>query len=196
MKSNMFLTTVMIMSMLLTSVNVNAQRRGERREHERTEYRGERRDKDSHMRQDFDRKGPRHKGDKYRRHDDRDFRHHAPGHDHFVPAPPHAHRPQVRPHGCKMVRCTPPRVRRGCYVPGWEGRVRYLHDGRWAYCVGGVWTYYDCYYNPYDFFCEPMPPRPVHHAPVVHVHHGNAGEVVAGVVAGTVIGCIIGAMAQ
>ena len=173
MKRNMFLTAVMTVSMLLTGVNANAQRR--ERQHERTEYREHRHDRG-------DRRAPGKD-----RHYDRHGYHGKPG---------YAHRPQVRPHGCKMVRCTPPRVRRGCYVPGWEGRVRYHHDGRWGYCVDGVWTYYDCYYNPYDFFCEPMPPRPVRPTQVVHVHHGNAGEVAAGVVAGTVIGCIIGAMAH
>lgn len=180
MKRTMFLATVMIMSMLLTSVNANAQRSGHERE--RSEYRDRRELRG-------DRRAPG--GD---RHYDRSPKN--SGHDKYGHAPRPQHRPQVLPHGCKMVRSTPPRIRRGCYVPGWEGRVRYHNDGRWGYCVGGVWTYYDCYYNPYEFFCEPMPPRPVRPAPAVHVHHTAPGEVAAGVVAGTVIGCIIGAMAH
>gem|GEM_PF-6711735 len=177
MKRTMLLTTVMIMSMLLTSVNANAQRR--KMEHERTELRGGRH---------HDRHNP---GGDHRY--DRDGRR---GHDKLGHAPRPEYRPQVRSHRGRMVRCTPPRVRRGCFVPGWEGRVRYHHDGRWGYYVGGRWVYYDCYYNPYDFFCEPMPPRPMHPVPVVHVHHGNAGEVAAGIAVGTVIGCILGSMAQ
>lgn len=182
MKRTMFLTTVMIMSMLLTSVNANAQRRGHEREREHTEYRDSR-----------ELRGDRRIPGRDKHYDRRPQ---SGGHDRYGHAPRPQHRPQVLPHGCKMVRCAPPSVRRGCYVPGWEGRVRYHGDGRWGYCVGGVWTYFDCYYNPYDFFCEPMPPRPMHHAPVVHVHHTTPGEVAAGVVAGTVIGCIIGAMAH
>lgn len=98
-------------------------------------------------------------------------------------------------HKVSYVKCAPPRVAHGCYVPGWEGRVRRHHDGRWGYYVNGCWKYYTCYYDPYAFFCEPLPPRPrPHHVTVTH--HASAGEVAAGVVAGTVIGCVIGALAR
>ncbi len=177
MKRTILLTAVMTMSMLLTSVNANAQRR--ERGNERNRNRVERRD---------DRRTP----DRYA-HNGREPQR---KHDQYRPDVRPKRRPHSLPHGSRMVRCTPPKVRRGHYVPGWEGRVRYHHDGRWGYCVNGVWTYYDCYYNPYDFFCEPVPPRPIHHAPVAHVHHTSGGEVVAGVVAGAVIGGIIGALAN
>lgn len=180
MKANMFLTTVMAMSMLLAGVNANAQRRD--RERERTEYRKHNDDR------------------KYRRNHDRDNRFDRNdkrgGYYKYGYAPHPKYRPKMHPKGHKMVRCTPPRIRRGSYVPGWEGRVRYHNDGRWGYYVGGVWTYYDCYYDPYEFFCEPIPLRPVRPTSVVHVHHNNAGEVAAGIVAGTVIGCIIGGLAH
>lgn len=103
------------------------------------------------------------------------------------------HDPRVVPVKARLVRCEPPRISRGCYVPGWEGRVRYHHNGRWGYCVNGVWRYYDCYYDPYEFFCEPVP---VHHAHTVYTSHASAGEVAAGVVAGTILGCIIGSLAN
>ena len=180
MKANMFLTTMMVMSMLLAGVNANAQRRD--RERERTEYRKHNDGRRDHRNHDRD--------NRFDRNDKRG------GHNRYGYAPHPKYRPQGRPQGHKMVRCTPPRIRRGRYVPGWEGRVRYHNDGRWGYYIGGAWTYYDCYYDPYEFFCEPMPPRPMRPAPVVHVHHNNAGEVAAGVVAGTVIGCIIGSLAH
>ncbi len=178
MKRTTLLATVISMSMLLTGVNANAQRneRGRDRDRDRMEHRDDRRNDKRDNRYMHNGRKPQHRNDRYS-------------------ARP-KHRPQARPHGSKMVRCTPPSIRRGSYVPGWEGRVRHHHDGRWGYCVNGVWTYYDCYYNPYDFFCEPMPPRPVHHVPVAHVHHSPAGEVAAGIAAGTVIGCIIGALAN
>lgn len=98
-------------------------------------------------------------------------------------------------HRRKLVRCAPPRVAHGCYVPGWEGRVRRHRDGRWAYRVNGSWVYYNCYYDPRAFFCEPLPPAPrPYHAG--YAGHASAGEVAAGVMAGTVVGCIIGALAR
>lgn len=113
----------------------------------------------------------------------------------------HAHKPGPKhnnhfvPRGGRLVRCAPPRVNRGCYVPGWEGRVRYMNNGHWAYYVDGCWRYYDCYYDPYEFFCEPIPSH-VHHSHVVNSNHSSAGEVAAGVVAGTILGCIIGSMSN
>lgn len=182
MKRTMLLAAVMTMSMLLTSVDASAQHSRHERKRERTEQKDRR---DNHR----DRHGNGHD----RHYDDGHHR----GHDRYGHATPTRHRPQPMPHRGRMVRCTPPPgVRRGGYVPGWEGRVRHHHDGRWAYHVGGTWVYYDCYYNPYEFFCEPMPPRPRHPAPVVHVRHGSAGEMAAGVAAGTMIGYIIGSMAQ
>ena len=80
-------------------------------------------------------------------------------------------------------------------MPGWEGRVKHLHDGRWAYYVDGCWRYYDCYYNPKEFFCKPVPTH-VYMSPRVYARSASSGEVAAGVVAGAILGCVIGALAD
>ena len=171
------IVSALTMAMLMPSLESNAQAQGRGRNHERVERREVR---------------GRNNSDDYRQKSKRDRRPdrmaHAPKHkdrhdNHFVPR------------GGRLVKCVPPRVSRGCYVPGWEGRVRYHHDGRWGYYVNGAWRYYNCYYNPYDFFCEPVPVH-VPHSRTVCADHASAGEVAAGVVAGTILGCIIGSMAN
>lgn len=173
----LMIVSALTMAMLMPSLESNAQAQGRGRNHERVERREVR---------------GRNNSDDYRQKSKRDRRPdrmaHAPKHkdrhdNHFVPR------------GGRLVKCVPPRVSRGCYVPGWEGRVRYHHDGRWGYYVNGAWRYYNCYYNPYDFFCEPVPVH-VPHSRTVCVGHASAGEVAAGVVAGTILGCIIGSMAN
>lgn len=177
MKRMMIISAVML-SMFMASSNVNAQRQSKERDHNRMERRNN------------PGKGKR---DGYRPHAGKDRRQPA----HIADAPKHGkhHAPKMAPRGGRFVKCEPPRVNRGCYVPGWEGRVRYHHDGRWGYFVDGSWRYYDCYYNPYDYFCEPQPPH-AHHAPMVHAGHASAGEVAAGVAIGTILGCIIGSVAN
>lgn len=174
----LFIISAVTVAMFMASSNMNAQSQGRGRDHDRVE------------RRDYRDRGKR---DAHRVRSDRDRRqNHVVAHAHKRP-PKHDRR--FVPRGGRLVKCAPPRVSRGCYVPGWEGRVRYHHDGRWGYYVDGCWRYYDCYYNPYDFFCEPLPPR-IHHSPRVYVNHPSAGEVAAGVVAGTILGCIIGSLAD
>lgn len=169
----MFVFPVVMVAMLMASPNVNAQSQGRGRDKARVEH-PHRSDRDRHS---------KHVAPPQRR-----------GHNDRVVHVSKPHKAVVShrlPRGGKLVRCTPPpRVQRGCYVPGWEGRVRYHHDGRWGYCVNGTWVYYDCYYNPYSFFCEPVPPR-IKPSPRFYVEHASSAEVVAGVVAGTILGCIL-----
>ena len=169
------LTMAMLMPSLESDAQAQAQGRG--RDRERVEHREVR--------------GRNDRGN-YRQQHGRDRRP-----DRMAHAPRHRdrHDSHFVPRGGRLVKCAPPRISRGCYVPGWEGRVRYHHDGRWGYYVNGAWRYYNCYYNPYDFFCEPVPQH-VHHPRPVHTGHASAGEVAAGVVAGTILGCIIGSMAN
>ena len=105
------------------------------------------------------------------------------------------HEPYFIPKGGRLVKSTPPHVKKGCPVPHWEGRVRRHHDGRWGYFVNGSWRYFDCYYNPYHFFAEPIPaPMPPRH--MTYGCNASANDVAAGVALGTVLGCIIGSMAH
>ena len=167
----MMIILTMLVAMSMASFNASAQVQGRGREKSRVEHRDSRRSA-----------AVRRNSGKVR-------------HAHVSHTPKPRHDRHFVPRGGRLVKCAPPSVARGCYVPGWEGRVRYHHDGRWAYYVDGRWRYYDCYYNPYDFFCEPVPPH-VHHSPRVYVDHSSAGEVAAGVVAGTILGCIIGSLAN
>ena len=178
----MMIVSLLTMSMFMSSASVNAQGRDR---NNRGGVKVERRDAREKM--DRNKQAPR--NDRANRGGDRKNMHVA-----------HAPKPKMNrghndvPRGGKMVKCAPPKVNRGCYVPGWEGRVRHCNDGRWAYYVDGCWRYYDCYYNPYKFFAVP---RSSHHAPVVACHgHGSDGDVVAGVVAGTILGCILSAVAD
>lgn len=169
--------SAMVMAMSMSVSYADAQSQGRGRGRERVEHRDSRKSKNNGA---------------IRNHSTRRTRHESIAH---APKPKGRHDNHYVPRGARMVKCAPPRIKRGTYVPGWEGRVRYMHDGRWAYYVNGCWRYYDCYYNPYDFFCEPVPPRLHHYAVVAH-NHASAGEVAAGVVAGTILGCIIGAVAN
>ncbi len=93
------------------------------------------------------------------------------------PEPPRHHRPH---HGG-------PRLDACGYVPGWEGRVRYI-DGRWGYLRGRDWYWYDVYYEP-DFYYS----HPVAH---FHGHLCPAGKVVAGAVGAAAVGAFIGALCR
>ncbi|MDE5560826.1 MAG: hypothetical protein K2J00_03325 [Bacteroidaceae bacterium] len=134
----MFMISAMMVAMSMANAGVAAQSQGrgrgnvrvERREHSSNVPRAEHRDRGR-----------------------REGRMHRP----FKPVD-HRRAEHFVPHGGRLVRCAPPRVKRGCYVPGWEGRVRYLGGGRWGYYVAGHWRYCNCYYNPYEYFCVPVPP--------------------------------------
>ena len=185
----MMIISAMMVAMSMSSGNASAQAQGRGRDNRKA--RVERRDsRPGNM--------ERHDTDKGKK---RDFAHVRPGRNNRPSHVAHVQKPALKhnshfvPRGGRLVKCTPPRVNRGCYVPGWEGRVRYMNDGRWSYYVDGCWRYYDCYYNPYEFFCEPVPPH-VHHSPMVYTGQASAGDVAAGVVAGTILGCIIGSMAN
>lgn len=181
----MVIIPMMLMAMSMASFNASAQTQGRGRANARVENR-------SSLKPSAERHAQRREADRNvkRSHPDRKVHHVRVAH-----APKPKHDRHVVPRGGRLVKCDPPRIARGCYVPGWEGRVKFHHDGRWAYYVDGCWRYYDCYYNPYEFFCEPVPPH-VHHSPRIYVDHATAGEVAAGVVAGTVLGCIIGSLAN
>lgn len=138
----MFMISAMMMAMFMASADVVAQSQGRGRGNvraERREYNGNAPRPDSR--------------DRVRREDRKMHR----------PLKPRDHRRAefFVPRGGRLVKCAPPRVKRGCYVPGWEGRVRYLGGGRWGYYIDGYWRYCNCYYNPYEFFCVPVPP-PAH----------------------------------
>ena len=173
----LMMISAMVLAMSMTSINASAQPKARERGKERVERREPRKEIG------------------------RNASHNRLGNNSQPNRVAHAPKPKERkdnhyvPRGGRLVKCAPPRVDRGCFVPGWEGRVKHLHDGRWAYYVGGVWRYYDCYYNPYDFFCEPVPAH-IHTSPKVYTSHASAGEVAAGVVAGTILGCVISALAD
>ena len=81
----------------------------------------------------------------------------------------------------------PPRVDAYGYVPGWDGRVRYL-DGRWGYLRDDCWYWYDTYFAPDFYFANPLS---CFHA---HFHGRNAAAAVGGVAAGIAVGALINAL--
>lgn len=169
--------SAMVMTMSMTGINASAQPRGRERGKDRVERREPRKEPNCST------------------------VHNRPGNSSRPDRIAHAPKPKDRkdnhfvPRGGRLLKCAPPRVDHGCYVPGWEGRVKHLHDGRWAYYVDGCWRYYDCYYNPKEFFCEPVPTH-IHTSPRVYTSHASTGEVAAGVVAGAILGCVMGALAN
>lgn len=167
--------SAMLMAMSMTCNSVSAQSQGRGHAKNRVERREPKNENDRNVVHNRPANGPR------------------PKHVAHAPKPKEREVHHYVPRRGRLVKCAPPRVDRGCFVSGWEGRVKHLHDGRWAYYVDGCWRYYDCYYNPYDFFCESAPVH-MHASPRVHASHASAGEVAAGVVAGTILGCVIGAL--
>jgi len=152
------------------NVNVNSNYNGNHNDNYRMEggRHDDRRYDDRHMDRRYD---DRHMDRRYddrhmdRRYDDRHMdRHHA------YAGP----RPQWDRHG---------------YLPGWEGRVRYV-DGRYGYLRGNDWYWYDTYYEPDYYYAHP----------VAHFHAHRlspAGRAVVGAVAGTIaLASIISALAH
>lgn len=100
-------------------------------------------------------------------------------HDHYsAPMPPHHHVAPVPPR---------PHFDRHGYLPGWEGRVRYL-NGRYGYLRGNDWYWYDTYYAPDYYYAHPL----TH----FHAHRlSPEGRAIVGAVAGTVaVAALIGAL--
>ena len=79
-----------------------------------------------------------------------------------------------------------PRIDHRGYLPGWEGRVRYL-DGRWGYLRGSEWFWYDTYFEPEYYFAHRPHHFRAHYIPV-------DGRVVAGVAGAVALGTLIGAL--
>lgn len=164
-KLNTLFKVAMVAVMAMFSVNANAQHRGGREMHfgnggVRMEH---------HMdggRYD----APRHHGG----YDTRAYDHRG----HYTPEPPHHH---------AVAPCPPPRFDRYGYLPGWEGRVRYL-NGRYGYLRGNDWYWYDTYYAPDYYYAHP----------VAHFHAHRLspeGRAIVGAVAGTVaVAALIGAL--
>ncbi len=92
-------------------------------------------------------------------------------------APVHhvAHRPIV------------PNVDHRGFVPGWEGRVRFV-DGRWGYLRAGRWMWYNTYFDPAYYFGHPVAE--------FHTHHVNPAGVVAGVATGVAVGALVSALCR
>lgn len=102
---------------------------------------------------------------------DRPMAHHRPASPavHHRPAPPVVHHHRVDHRG---------------YLPGWNGRVRYL-DGRWGYLRHSRWYWYNCYFEPDYYFAHP-----------VSHFHTHISPVAAGAVGGAVLGAFIGALCR
>lgn len=118
------------------------------------------------------------------------FNHPQPGHGgpahNFRPTPPPPpHRVTPRPHVVVHHHPVPPRLDARGYVPGWEGRVRHC-DGRWGYYRDEHWYWYDSYFAPEYYYAHP----------ITHFHSHICGPVAAGVVGGAVLGALISAMCR
>ena len=172
----LMMISVLAMSMFMTSTNISAQKGEKKRPQVEKREPAKRNDRNNKMSQ--------------KNRDRRDGKHGVVAHSQHR----NNHAPKQHNHD-KMIRCNPPKVKRGAYVPGWEGRVRLHHDGRWGYYHDGCWTYYDCYYDPHVYFST----RPAHQViiPAKTYHeHSVAGEVAAGVVVGVVLGGILSSLAN
>lgn len=75
---------------------------------------------------------------------------------HFNNAPQHGyiHHAAPAPHHANHMAAPVPRFDRHGYLPGWEGRVRYL-NGRYGYLRGNSWYWYDTYFAPDYYFAHP-----------------------------------------
>lgn len=78
------------------------------------------------------------------------------------------------------------RIDRHGYLPGWDGRVRFV-DGRWGYLRGNRWMWYDTYFDPAFYFAHPV----AHFAP--HLSRTGAA-VAAGVATGVAVGALVSAL--
>jgi len=171
MTRNTFFKAMMIAIFAIASVNTYAQHRGGREMHfHNGGMRMEHAPRIDGPQRGYD--GPRGYYDAPR---------HAPM---AVAAPHHAPAPVAVHHSVPS-----PRFDRYGYLPGWEGRVRYM-DGRYGYLRGNDWYWYDTYYEP-DFYYA----HPVGH--FHHVHLTRTGRAVATAVAGAaILGGIISVLAE
>ena len=167
-----FFKVMMVAMMAMVGANAFAQGRGPREMHfgndgMRMEHRGGDRHYDAPRHEGYRHEGMRHEGP---RHNDYYYADHHRGHM----APPPAPHPHFDRHG---------------YLPGWEGRVRYL-NGRYGYLRGSDWYWYDTYYAPDYYYAHP----------VAHFHaHRLSPEgraIVTAVAGAAIIGGIISAIAH
>ena len=161
MKRNIFLSAVIMIAMIMASVNANAQGRGRG-------YAGS------------------------RTHREMQIRNAAPIHHHYgrvdvVHRPHHAIAPvPVHHHAGHVVLAGGHRLDHRGFLPGWEGRVRYL-DGRWGYLRDSRWYWYDTYFEPEFYFAHRPHYFRAHYVPV-------DGRVVAGVAGAVAVGTLIAAL--
>jgi len=74
------------------------------------------------------------------------------------------------------------------FLPGWEGRVRYL-DGRYGYLRDSEWYWYDTYFEPDYYYATPVRHFRRHLSPV-------GRKVAAGVTVGVVVGALVAALCR
>lgn len=172
MKRTVLFSAVMVAMMSMASVNAQAQRRGHNqydapRQEMRFGDRGMEMRGGHHegMHQEYRHEGPS------RRHQSHGY-YEAPRHGHVVAHhAPHMH---VDAYG---------------YMPGWEGRVRYL-DGRWGYYRDNCWMWYDTYYEPAYYYAHPV--RHFH----AHYLSPTGRRVAAGVAGAVALGTLVGALCR
>ena len=92
-------------------------------------------------------------------------------------------------HHVTVVHHAAPRFDRYGYLPGWEGRVRYV-DGRYGYLRGRDWYWYDTYYEPAYYYAHPV-------GHFHHVHLTRTGRAVVTAAAGAaILGGILSVLAD
>lgn len=70
------------------------------------------------------------------------------------------------------------------FLPGYEGRVRYI-DGRYGYLRAGRWYWYDTYFDPVYYYDRPL------HCFRAHILNPKARKAVAGIAAGVAVGTLV-----
>lgn len=96
----------------------------------------------------------------------------------------HKARPVVK-HPTRVVHR--PKLDRHGYLPGWEGRVRFVNN-RWGYMRNNRWMWYDTYFDPHYYYAHPLS----HFS--VHFSGEGATAVAAGVATAVVVGSLVSAL--
>jgi len=86
-----------------------------------------------------------------------------------------------RRHVVVPVATRAPRLDARGYVPGWEGRVRYL-NGRWGYYRDANWLWYDSYFDPVYYYGHPIAHFRGHLTPAEKVAAAAVGTAALGAV--------------